>query len=135
MPTSAARWPAPFPTAEKTRLARRIAGTVNRLGSHESRHAGMRRNAKARISGAANAATPMTKPELTLCAWEWHESFVQPVHATRSEDRDQPRRRPVPINGQREPLDTVHNQPSGWWIWNEERTQPQDDWRFLVAPG
>jgi hypothetical protein len=51
---SAARCPAPFPTAEKTKLARKIAGTVIRLGSHESRHAGMRRNAKPGVQGGEN---------------------------------------------------------------------------------
>src|SRR3954451_10545721 len=80
--TTPARVAAPFPTAEKTMLARRIAGTVIRLGSHEFRHAGMRRNANARISGAANVAAPVM-PDSILCAWECHESFVQPVSIPR----------------------------------------------------
>jgi hypothetical protein len=69
---------APFPTAEKTMLARTIAGTAIRLGNHESRHAGMRRNANARISGVATVATPVM-PDSILCAWECHESFEQPA--------------------------------------------------------
>ena len=63
-------------------LARTIAGTVIRLGSHESRHVGMRRNAKARISGAAIVAAPVM-PDSILCAWECHESFVQLVSIPR----------------------------------------------------
>ena len=50
-------------------LARMIAGTAIRLGNHESRHAGMRRNANARISGVASFATPVM-PDSILCAWE-----------------------------------------------------------------
>ena len=50
------------------------AGTVRRLGIHESRQAGFRRNANARISGASseNAAV---NPDSILCARECHETL------------------------------------------------------------
>ena len=70
-----------------------------------------------------------------------------------------------PINGLREPLDAEFDALAGWWIWNGERVESQDDfsrlewnslhashiashcldvlpylglppgWRFLIAPG
>jgi hypothetical protein len=82
MTTVPPRVAAPFPSAEKAMFARTIAGTVSRLGSHEARHAGMRRNANARISGAAIVAAPVM-PDSSLCAWECQESFVQPVSIPR----------------------------------------------------
>ncbi|MFL5864710.1 MAG: hypothetical protein ACJ780_28770 [Solirubrobacteraceae bacterium] len=59
-----------------------IAGTVSRLGSHESRDAGMRRNANARISGAASVAT-LVMLDSILCAWDYSpiprpSSYVPP---------------------------------------------------------
>ena len=80
--TLPARVAAPLPTADKATLARTIAGTVMRLGSHESRQAGMRRNASVRMNGVAIVAVPVM-PDSILCAWECHESFVQTVSIPR----------------------------------------------------
>jgi hypothetical protein len=87
--TVPARVAAPFPIAEKTTLATTIVGTVSRLGSHESRHPGMRRNASARISGAASVAAPVT-PDSSLCACECHESLLQAVSIPRQSRRKKP---------------------------------------------
>ena len=65
--TVPARVAAPSPIAENATLARKIAGMAASTGSHESRHAGIRRNASARSSNAANVAAAV-KPDSILCA-------------------------------------------------------------------
>src|SRR3954453_6463131 len=72
MTTVPARVAAPSPTVEKATFAATTAGTVSRLGIHESRQAGFRRNANARRSGARSENAPV-KPDSTLWARECHE--------------------------------------------------------------
>src|SRR3954466_9765319 len=67
MTTVPARVAAPSPTAENATFAAKTAGTVRRLGIHESRQAGFRRKASARISGASSENAPVN-PDSILCA-------------------------------------------------------------------
>jgi hypothetical protein len=72
--TVAERVAAPSPRIEKRMLATTTVGTVRRLGSQESRHCGIRRNAKARMIGAISVA-PAVNPDSILWADECQESF------------------------------------------------------------
>ena len=83
MTTVPARVAAPSPTVEKAAFAAKTAGTVRRLGIHESRQAGFRRNANARTSGARseNAAV---KPDSILWARECHETLSHAASAERT---------------------------------------------------
>jgi len=95
--TVAARVAAPLPTGEKARLARKTEGTAASVGSHESRHVGICRNATARISNAAKVA-PTVKPDSILWACECQESFSQPASISWQSSRKMPSRNvPVPV--------------------------------------
>jgi hypothetical protein len=76
--TLPARVSAPPPMGEKARLATKTAGTVAIVGSHESRHSGIRRKASARSRNAMKVAATV-KSVSTLWACECHESLLQPA--------------------------------------------------------
>lgn len=73
--TVPARVAAPFPSAEKARLARNTTGMAAIVGNQESCQAGMRRNANARISNATKVA-PAVNPDSILWACECHGVVV-----------------------------------------------------------
>src|SRR4051812_12056223 len=86
-----ARVAAPSPKREKTTPTTIAAGTAKRVGNHTSRHAGSRRNAKDKISGAANVAATVNLVSI-LCADECHESFLQAASIPRQSRRKMPSR-------------------------------------------
>src|SRR4051794_13828931 len=117
--TPPARVAAPFPHAENRTVAAKKTGRVSKLGSQESRHAALRRKAKARMSGESNNAAAVT-PDSSLCACECHEWLSQAVSMPRQSSRKMPSKktpRPATMTA-REPTRPsksglrVHQRPS-----------------------